>query len=34
MRSIADLGLRIFEEENEDEDEDEDGGIFRGFEGW
>jgi hypothetical protein len=34
LRSIADLGLRIFEEENEDEDEDEDGGIFRGFEGW
>jgi hypothetical protein len=33
---IADLGLRIFEEENEDEDEDEDedGGIFRGFGGW
>jgi hypothetical protein len=29
---IADLGLRIFEDE--DEDEDEDGGIFRGFEGW
>ena len=32
MRSIADLGLRIFGDE--DEDEDEDGGIFRGFGGW